>query len=308
MTRRIRMPGQTMGNCIDWDSPQKCPCGKHGTCVAGDFCEVKTWCPSVGDHNVDNLPSGAVVEDITGLETAALMIVAGISFPSITSDFFVAGKSPDSSTQHKNIKISEILDLADPPVKMEDMKDTGGIIAVNFLWNCDLSFSSQCEPKLSVKRVDDGTGFVQKRARKMTVDGVETREVYYMYGLRFIVDSSGLGRQIALVPIVIQLGSCLALIQIAAMAADFIMLNMYEKDRSGAYYRCKVKTTADYSDLQDRLNLVDEQKQQARSDMRAGLFKSGGAGAGLSLGLGAGGRGTMSSVLRDRSAAASSRG
>ena len=109
------------------------------------------------------------------------------------------------------------------------------------------------------------------------------------YGLRLIVDSSGIGRQISLVPIVIQLGSCylatfsfsvvifpwrfsascpvglkarqaesachvmvflgeksifqnspgLALVQIASMAADFLMVRMYDKDRRDAYYRCK---------------------------------------------------------------------
>ena len=67
--------------------------------------------------------------------------------------------------------------------------------------------------------VDDGTGFVQKRSKKRTVGGVETRQsgvhacqslqqlsvtdvrdAVYMYGLRLIVDSSGIGRQISLAP------------------------------------------------------------------------------------------------------------
>ena len=68
-------------------------------------------------------------------------------------------------------------------------------------------------------KVDDGTGFVQKRSKKHTVNGVETRtesaihhllvavvlslsacdrDAQYMYGLRLIVDSSGIGRQISL--------------------------------------------------------------------------------------------------------------
>lgn len=47
------------------------------------------------------------------------------------------------------------------------------------------------------------------------------------FGLRFIVDSSGIGREISLVPIVIQLSSCLALVQIASMAADFLMVRMW---------------------------------------------------------------------------------
>ncbi|CAE7774673.1 P2RX2, partial [Symbiodinium necroappetens] len=296
MTRRITMKGQAMGTCIDSDSPKKCPCGDHATCGPDGYCQVKTWCPSLGDHNVASPPPGAVVEDIFGLEEALLMIVAGIGFPSIGAKFHVAGSSPDSSDLHKRITLLQLLELADPPLKLEDVSKSGCVIAVNFFWSCDFSWSNSCEPKMSVKRVDDGTGFVQKRSKKHTVNGVETRDAQYMYGLRLIVDSSGIGRQISLVPIVIQLGSCLALVQIASMAADFLMVRMYDKDRCEAYYRCKVVETKDYSEMQERLHLVGDQRSRAREMVSAGIIRSGGAGAGVSLGLGAGGRGSMSTV------------
>eukprot|EP00439_Symbiodinium_sp_Y106_P013060 s4726_g1.t3 len=126
-----------------------------------------------------------------------------------------------------------------------DVSKSGCVIAVNFFWSCDFSWSNSCEPKMSVKRVDDGTGFVQKRSKKHTTNGI------------------------SLVPIVIQLGSCLALVQIASMAADFLM---------------------------ERLHLVGDQRSRAREMVSAGIIRSGGAGAGVSLGLGAGGRGSMSTV------------
>jgi len=198
------------------------------------------------------------------------------------------------------------LDLSDPPLKLEDVYEKGCIIAVNFFWNCDLTWVDECEPLLSVKRVDDGTGFSQKKARKRRQNGVDQRDATYMYGLRFIVDSSGIGRQVSLVPIVIQIGSCLALVQIASRGADFLMLNMYDKERSSAYYRLKVKETQDYADLQERIHLIQEQKAAARSDISSGVVRSGQAGEGVSLGLGAGGRGAMSSVLRGRSTGARS--
>jgi len=298
MTRRVTMKGQTMGTCVDWDSPEHCPCGEHAVCGADNYCQVKTWCPSLGDGNVamPGPPAGAVVEDVLGLEDAVLMIVAGIGFPSIGKKFHVAGSTPDSSTLHKHISVPQLLELADPPMKLEDVAKTGCIIAVNFFWNCDLSWISDCEPSFSVKRVDDGTGFVQKRAKKKSVQGVETRDAVYMYGMRLIVDSSGIGRQISLVPIVIQLGSCLALVQIASMAADFLMVRMYDKDRRDAYYRCKVVETKDYSEMQERLDLVGDQRSRAREMVAQGQVRSGGAGAAVALGLGAGARGSMSAV------------
>eukprot|EP00930_Biecheleria_cincta_P035143 TRINITY_DN24202_c0_g1_i1.p1 TRINITY_DN24202_c0_g1~~TRINITY_DN24202_c0_g1_i1.p1 ORF type:complete len:442 (-),score=62.40 TRINITY_DN24202_c0_g1_i1:147-1436(-) len=306
-TRRITVKGQRLGECIDWDTADPCPCGKGGTCDATqNLCQVRGWCPSIGDRNAANPPAGAVIENITGLSEAVLMITAGIGFPSLGAKFHVAGSMEGSSQLHKHITVQEVLDLADPPLKLADVSEKGCIIAVNFFWNCDLSWVNECEPLLSVKRVDDGTGFVQKRAKKRRENGVDLRDATYMYGLRFVVDSSGIGRQISLVPIVIQIGSCLALVQIASKAADFLMLNMYDKERSSAYYRLKVKETQDYADLQERINLIQEQKANARSDISAGVVRSSGAGAGVAFGLGAGGRGAMSSVLRGRNTGARS--
>lgn len=306
-TRRITVKGQTVGDCIDRDNPEPCPCGTQGVCdTEQNKCVVRGWCPSIGDQNVANPPAGAVTENITGIEKATLMITAGIGFPSIGAKFHVAGSMEDSSRLHKHITVQEILDLSDPPLKLEDVYEKGCIIAVNFFWNCDLTWVDECEPLLSVKRVDDGTGFSQKKARKRRQNGVDQRDATYMYGLRFIVDSSGIGRQVSLVPIVIQIGSCLALVQIASRGADFLMLNMYDKERSSAYYRLKVKETQDYADLQERIHLIQEQKAAARSDISSGVVRSGQAGEGVSLGLGAGGRGAMSSVLRGRSTGARS--
>eukprot|EP00438_Fugacium_kawagutii_P018692 Skav214156 [mRNA] locus=scaffold945:68507:80179:- [translate_table: standard] len=367
MTRRVTMKGQKMGasraassdldapcsllraarcdrpgTCIDWDSPEHCPCGEHAACGADGYCEVKTWCPIVnpGDGNVANPPPGAVVEDILGLEDAVLMIVAGrqggIGFPSIGQKFHVAGAragcteavqdaagvnlhvyreiSPDSSTLHKHITVAQLLELADPPMKLQDVAKTGSIIAVNFFWNCDLSWVSDSmrgttaeEPSFSVKRVDDGTGFVQKRAKKSTLQGQERgMGELGASGLRLIVDSSGIGRQISLVPIVIQLGSCLALVQIASMAADFLMaqVRMYDKDRRDAYYKCKVPRCRVASLAQERLDLVGDQRTRAREMVAAGQVRSGGAGAAVQLGLGAGARGSMAAALRGRNVGA----
>lgn len=39
------------------------------------------------------------------------------------------------------------------------------------------------------------------------------------------------------------------LVQIASMAADFLMVRMYDKERCDAYYRCKVVETKDYSEM-----------------------------------------------------------
>jgi len=88
---------------------------------------------------------------------------------------------------------------------------------------------------------------------------VETREALYLNGLRILVDSSGIGKKDSLVLAIIQVGSAIALIRVAAIVADNLMLYMplYSQTRRDAYYKCKVHETNDYSDLQDRINLIE---------------------------------------------------
>lgn len=52
-----------------------------------------------------------------------LMIVAGISFPSIGKKFHVAGATPSSSKLHKHITVQKLLELAD--TELSEVKDTG---------------------------------------------------------------------------------------------------------------------------------------------------------------------------------------
>lgn len=55
--------------------------------------------------------------------------------------------------------------------------------------------------------------------------------------------------------------------------------------------------TKDYSEMQERLDLVGDQRSRAREMVAQGQVRSGGAGAAVALGLGAGARGSMSAVL-----------
>jgi len=167
-----------------------------------------------------------------------------------------------------------------------------------FFWDCDVS--GDCEPNVVIKRLDSGQGFVQKRATHTRVDGVDIRQALYLNGLRILVDSSGIGKQASLVLAIIQLGSAIALIRVAGIVADNMMLYgfQYTKTRKEAYYKCKVQETKDYSDLQDRINLIHETKAR---DVTTRSKGSAGAGAGVALGLGAGGRGGLAtSIIRGR--------
>lgn len=293
LTRKVSIT-QKMGKCVDWDQPKACPCDEGETCN-GDYCEVQTWCPSLGDKNAHKPPAEAVVDEMQGLENIVLKIMSGIAFPGIGNQFFVTGGSPGASNQFKNITLKSLLSLAEPPQKLDKkMLEHGALIGVSFFWNCDVS--GDCEPTVVIKRLDSGQGFVQKRARHSRVGGEETREALYLNGMRILVDSSGIGRKASLVLAIIQVGSAIALIRVAAIVADNLMLYSfhYTKLRREAYYKCKVRETSDYSDLQDRINLIHDTKaREAIGRPKGGAS----AGAHVALGLGAGGRGGLATAI-----------
>lgn len=316
MTKEIKVSGQTIGDCVDFDNP--CPCREGVKCVDG-FCEDKAYCPSLGDGNAEEA-EGAEITTITGLEHTILEIMSGIAFPGIGNYFFVAGKSDGAKNEFKNITLADLLSRAQLPskppapgsvivekpkigVKIEEVVEKGALIGVSFFWNCDVS-STNCEPGVVIKRLDNGKGFSQKRSIHRSAGGKQERDAILMYGIRILVESSGIGRQVSVVLFVIQVGSGLALLRVASMAADFMMLQVYPKHRTEAYYKCKVIETKDYSDLQDRLDLVQEAMQEGspllKHHGREGESDQGRT-TGEELGLGTGGRGGLAAgILRPR--------
>lgn len=298
---KMLMMQQKVQNCVDYENP--CPCRLGAQCVDG-FCQDQAWCPSLGEGNQEN-PQGAAIEVISGLENTIVEIHSGIAFPGIGNYFWVTGHSPGAHNLFKNITLGDLLARSDPPTKLEEIIDTGALIGVSFFWNCDV-LADECEPSAVVKRLDNGKGFIQKRAFHKTIAGVDQRDAFLMYGIRILVDSSGLGRKINFVLIMIQVGSGLALLRTASMASDFMMLRIYPKMKRDAYYKCKVEETEDYSDLQDRINLIAGQKHETHTLLEKAVNQGGrgGAGAGVSLGLGPGGRGGIAStILRGRGVA-----
>jgi len=310
LTRRIAVK-QKRGMCVDMDHPKQKPCGP-GEKENGLYCEVKGWCPSIGDSNAEKPPKEAKVDRLMGVGSITLKIMAGINFPGLSEDFYVAGASPGAESQFKNITVDKLLSLAKTPpkdqlaamdtekkdsgIKLDEaLVNSGALIGVSFFWNCETDHPP-CEPSVLIKKLDSGQGFVQKRATYFRNNGEEMREALYLNGLRLLVDSSGIGRKASMVLAVIQLGSAIALIRVAAIVADNIMLYsfQYTKDRRTAYYKCKVHETEDFSDLQDRIHRVNEAKGRNINSSKAG--------ANVDLGMGPFGRaGMASSIVKGRS-------
>jgi hypothetical protein len=293
MTRNVLLKGQKIGKCVDFD--QSCPCREGAECVDG-YCQDQAWCPSIGEGNVEELSKTATVETMEGLEHTQLEIQAGIAFPRVSEYFFVAGKSkPGATNPLRYISLGDLLKLGDMTV--EEFVEYGGIVSVILQWGvgarpCEVILPENCEPIIRVTRLDGGRGFVTKRSMRKYVNGEVTRDASLMYGIRVLVDSAGVGRKTNFVLLMIQAGSCLALMRTASMIADFIMLFCYPAEKTALYYKCKVKETQDFSDLKDRLNIINEHREEVAALLNRGSSRT--------LGLGAGGRGGMASLILKR--------
>jgi len=294
-TRTVTQLGQKVGKCVDFDQP--CPCRDDAECVDG-YCKDHAWCPSIGEGNVEDVAKQTTVEVMEGLEYTQVEIQAGIAFTRIRKDhFFVAGKSrPEATNPLRFISLGDLLAKGD--LKTGDFVEHGGIVTVIFQWGtsarpCDVTLPEFCEPVILVKRIDNERGFVTKRSNKYFKDGEMVRDAQMMYGIRLLVDSAGIGRRFNFVLAMIQLGSALALMRTASMIADFTMLNLYPTQKADLYYKCKVKETQDFSDLRDRLNIIQENREEVSTLLHRG-------GPARTLGLGPGGRGGMASQILRR--------
>jgi len=305
LTKQIAVKGQMYGNCVDFDNPKRCPCdhAKGETC-AGDYCIVPAWCPSLGDSNADSPPPGAEVIRLEGLESAILSFKAGITFNDL---FITTGGYTGVTNFLENITLDNLLSNAQPPIRVEELIERGALINVAILWNCHIGMI--CEPSHVIKRVDEGLGFTQKKSRRYTVGGVERRDALYRYGIRILAESSGTGRQASVERIIIQVGAGIALLRVAAFIVNFLMLSrLYPMHLRDAYFRCCVQETQDYSDLQDRIDLIGNQQNAADMvrEIEQSLIVPTGGGSRVPLGLGPGSRGggIGSSSLRGRGGAA----
>eukprot|EP00927_Polykrikos_kofoidii_P060818 TRINITY_DN55726_c0_g1_i1.p1 TRINITY_DN55726_c0_g1~~TRINITY_DN55726_c0_g1_i1.p1 ORF type:complete len:449 (-),score=41.39 TRINITY_DN55726_c0_g1_i1:39-1385(-) len=306
-TKRVILE-QRHGRCVDMETLRSCdvhtPCPNHAHCN-GEHCESFGWCPSLGDANALNPPVGAVVEHYMGLERLVLNIGTSIVFPVLSNRTFVAGTSDfgESARRFRNMTLGDLVALATPPITFEEAMDKGALLGLSFKWTCTLT--QDCEPEVSVKHLDGGLGFVQKRGKRRRTNGAEARDAFYSWGVRITVDSVGVGRQADMLLIVVQVGSALALLRMGSVAADFLMLRTpkdypYSQERRTLYEQNLIQETKDYSDLKDRLNLVQDSSNKESSDvLTANTDGTVGRGSSIALAIGCSG-GSPDPIMRGR--------
>uniref|UniRef100_W5MJ33 P2X purinoceptor n=1 Tax=Lepisosteus oculatus TaxID=7918 RepID=W5MJ33_LEPOC len=271
MTNLIITPNQTQGStkCIHLrdnsticTSDSNCTAGftdvhsngvQTGKCVnfSGDVrtCEVRAWCPLENDLN---LPRPALLKDA---ENFTVLIKNSIRFPKF--NFNKRNILPQVKTSYlKQCIFNRVTDPNCPIFRLgdivreaqEDFQKTaveGGVMGIQINWDCDLDQSqNKCVPIYSFRRLDNkdpennvAPGYNFRFAKYYKGPGEEeSRTLIKAYGIRFDVMVFGKAGRFNIIPTMINIGSGLALLGVATVLCDCIVLTFMKKK---TFYRLK---------------------------------------------------------------------
>uniref|UniRef100_A0A8C2VLB9 Purinergic receptor P2X 4 n=1 Tax=Chinchilla lanigera TaxID=34839 RepID=A0A8C2VLB9_CHILA len=250
MTNMIITVNQTQGTCPEipdqttgCESDANCTAGSAGThsngvqtgrCVPFNAsvktCEVASWCPVEDDSRVPRRN-----------------ILPNISTAYLKSCVYDARTDPFCPI----FRLGHVVESAGH--SFQDMAMEGGIMGIQVNWDCNLDRAAAlCLPRYSFRRLDTrdadhnvSPGYNFRFAKYYRdLAGQEQRTLIKAYGIRFDVIVFGKAGKFDVIPTMINVGSGLALLGVATVLCDVIVLYCMKKRY---YYReKKYKFVEDY--------------------------------------------------------------
>ncbi|KAK4469358.1 hypothetical protein MN116_006918 [Schistosoma mekongi] len=272
MTNLIYTPGQMLGNCEEshdvfgnsCENDSQCHSGKlvqrgsgiqTGKCVKStrqanlSVCEIYGWCPT--EHDITPKP-----HLLSSAENFTVILKNSIEFPRYRvkrrnilkwmNRLFLKtclyNPNDDKLKYCPIFRLGDILKYSDPVNK--DIWETGGMVSIHIEWNCNLDFDEEdCLPKYVFRRLDDFQSHIAKgwnfRMSQHYFDGgIRKRNLIKAYGIQFFITVYGTGGKFNILTFSMNLGSGLALLGIATVLCDMIILNTTRK--RGLYRKAKI--------------------------------------------------------------------
>ncbi|XP_074635329.1 P2X purinoceptor 4-like [Acropora palmata] len=271
MTNMIITPNQTQGTCpedpnerdVNCTNDSECLAGtpveyghgvRTGKCVLADrgkaglkVCQIYSWCPieiDVVPMPDFNLTNG---EPLLDTENFTVLIKNNVQFPK----FNESKRNIQKGSKLKSCVYDPVTDPLCPIIKLgtivklarEDYKSLafqGGVMAIIINWECNFDpLTYSCQPEYSFRRLDDSEspvapGYNFRYARFYEKDGKLYRTLFKAYGIRFVVLVYGQGGKFNIVPLLVNVGSGLALLGIATVFCDIVVLYVV---KGKTYYR-----------------------------------------------------------------------
>ena len=197
------------------------------------MCEIQGWCPV----EIDVLPTKkALIQDVVNFTVFIRSSVQFRKFNFQKRNLRDPDKLGECSFDDREnlycpiFSIGDILTRAN--VSFDDISIDGGIIGIEIDWDCNLDLhGSRCDPKYIFERLDDpesgGNNF--RFANYYSQDGVQYRDLVKAYAIRFDINVRGTGRRFDLVILVNNIAAGLALLAVASIICDFLILNVLDR-------------------------------------------------------------------------------
>jgi len=227
-----------------------------GKCILGmdnktHVCEIRAWCPV--EYNV--LPLGNETALLDESKNFTVLIKNSIEFPL----FKIRRRNIPNSSNSSYLETCHYAKNSDPGCPIFRLGDIvheagenysrlaiqGGVIAIIINWECNLDFNPEkCNPTYQFSRLDDPYAKLAKgwNFRYASYYSDTRRTLYKAYGIRYVVLVQGRGGRFNVVPLMLNVGSGLALLGLATFICDIITL-WVTKDRN--YYKEKKYITVD---------------------------------------------------------------
>ncbi|XP_036954783.1 P2X purinoceptor 7 isoform X1 [Acanthopagrus latus] len=244
-----------------------------GSCVTSDVskktCEVSAWCPV---EKRGNPPRPAL---LAAAENFTVLIKNNIGFPAF--NFIRRNILPTmngaylSSCQRVNDSLCPIFRLGDivrdAGEKFSEMAVEGGVIGILIKWDCNLDWlMRRCLPRYSFRRLDEKEsnrtlypGLNFRYAKYNTVNGVEERTLYKVFGIRFDVMVFGQAGRFSFIQLIIYIGSTLSYYALTTILIDWLIgTSCYSAEVGQNYSEKKVEAVQDKQKCILCVSYVDE--------------------------------------------------
>merc|ERR1719159_1228832 len=204
------------------------------------FCMRRGWCPAeqeniptTEEHLIDVLSYEVWFQ--TNLHYHKFMLDVS------TTDELEPNRYPDGTAN--TYPVHDMLRMAN--LDPETVKEYGAVLQTNTIFDCDLD-DKVCQVRMEVVNVDTKTGFNYQVSHYYEDGGVQKKDTYHYYGIRFVCFSTGIGKVASFCNTVLQVSSAIALLACAQAAADVVLQNVVPERRH--YIEKKILETEDFGD------------------------------------------------------------
>ena len=253
-TNLVITPNQTRGECseladilpCEFDKDcQKIPLSAHphgvptGACNdTSKSCIVDAWCPL----EEDALPLGPQKAVLDQTDTFTVVIKNMISFPYFgkkrtnilewqNSSYLSTCRNSENQPFCPVFTLGQIVQATGS--NYSEMAVLGGVINIDITWDCNLDFDflAYCRPVYSFSRLDSPQAKISPGSNFRHADyfNQNRRTLIKAYGLTFIVNVHGSAGKFSFVPTLLNLGAGLALLSVATIICDIIVLYCHSK-------------------------------------------------------------------------------